>query len=335
MPTLASSPSAPLLQITDLSVQLHSVRGLAQPVQSFNLTLQRGETLGLIGESGSGKTLAMLALMGLLPRNAQASGSVRLNGHELLGLDEKAWCGVRGAQIGMVFQEPMTALNPLQRVGDAIVEGLRLHHGLDAANARQQAIDWLARVGIDRPEQRWRDYPHQFSGGQRQRIVLASALACRPSLLIADEPTTALDSTVQAQVLDLLQRLVAEEGMAMILISHDLALVARHVQRLCVLYAGSLLEQGSSQRLFAQATHPYTRALLAAKPRLGQARGTPLPGLPGRLPDLYDLPPGCRFAARCPQVQDVCRSAEPPLLNLPTDDARLHQVRCLFAQGQS
>lgn len=335
MPTPAPPSSAPLLHITDLSVQLHSARGLAQPLQAFNLTLQRGETLGLIGESGSGKTLAMLALMGLLPRNAQASGSVRLNGRELLGLNEKAWCSVRGAQIGMVFQEPMTALNPLQRVGDAIAEGLRLHHGLDAASAREQAIDWLARVGIDRPSQRWRDYPHQFSGGQRQRIVLASALACRPSLLIADEPTTALDSTVQAQVLDLLQQLVAEAGMALILISHDLALVARHVQRLCVLYAGRLLEEGSSQRLFTQAAHPYTRALLAAKPRLDQTHGTPLPGLPGRLPDLHDLPPGCHFAARCPQAQNTCLSAEPPLLTLPSNDAWPHQVRCLFPQGQS
>ena len=334
-PSSAAAPA--LLRIEQLAVQVRTARGVAEPVQPFSLTLQRGETLGLIGESGSGKTLAMLALMGLLPRNAQAQGSVRLNGQELLQLDESGWCKVRGAQIGMVFQEPMTALDPLQRVGDMIAEVLRLHQRLDAAAARQQAICWLERVGIAQADKRWRDYPHQFSGGQRQRIVLAGALACQPDILIADEPTTALDSTVQAQILDLLQQLVAEAGMALILISHDLALIARHVQRIHVLYAGSMLEQGSSQRIFAHAAHPYTRALLAAKPRMGQARGAPLAGLPGRLPDLHALPAGCRFAERCPHAQDVCRMQEPALLKLPAssqDSACPHSVRCFFPQGQ-
>lgn len=277
--TAAVAPQ-PLLHINNLTVRLRTRHGTIQPLHNFNLTVRPGETWGLIGESGSGKTLAMLAVMGLLPHNAQAQGSIRLQGQELLGSSEKDWCRIRGARIGMVFQEPMTALNPLQRVGDAIAEPLRLHRRLNAADARQQAIAWLERVGIAHAAERWRDYPHQFSGGQRQRIMLASAIACKPDLLIADEPTTALDSTVQAQILALLQDLVAQEGMALILISHDLALVARHVQQLAVLRAGQLLEQGSSQAIFQHAAHPYTRALLAARPQLGQKHRQPLPEVP-------------------------------------------------------
>jgi peptide/nickel transport system ATP-binding protein len=323
-----------LLQIEDLTVQVRTSRGVAEPVQQFSLALQRGETLGLIGESGSGKTLAMLAAMGLLPRNATAHGSIRLNGQELLGMDEPAWCHVRGSRIGMVFQEPMTALNPLQRVGDAVAEPLRLHQGLSAQAARERAIGWLERVGIAQAAERWRDYPHQFSGGQRQRIVLASALACRPDVLIADEPTTALDSTVQAQMLELLQKLVTEEGMAMVLISHDLALVARHVQRISVLYAGRVLEHGDSQAVFSHAAHPYTHALLAARPRLEQPRGVPLVSIDGRLPDLYDLPKGCRFADRCTQMQAICCDGEPPEQIVPADESA-HCVRCFFPRRPS
>ena len=272
-PLPQNTTAQPLLDISHLTVQLHTRHGTIQPLHDFNLTLHHGETWGLIGESGSGKTLAMLAVMGLLPRHAQVQGSIRLNGQELLGGSEKDWCRIRGARIGMVFQEPMTALNPLQRVGDAIAEPLRLHRQLTAANARQQAIAWLERVGIAHAAERWRDYPHQFSGGQRQRIMLASAIACKPDILIADEPTTALDSTVQAQILALLQRLVAEGGMALILISHDLALVAKHVEQLAVLRHGQLLEQGRSQDIFQHPAHPYTRTLLAARAQLGQQLG--------------------------------------------------------------
>ncbi len=279
-PSTPSATGQPLLHIRDLTVQIRTRSGTIQPLRNFNLTVRHGETWGLIGESGSGKTLAMLAVMGLLPRNAQATGSICLNGQELLGSSEDAWCRIRGAQIGMVFQEPMTALNPLQRVGNAIAEPLRLHRKLDAATARQQALAWLERVGIAHAATRWRDYPHQFSGGQRQRIMLASAVACNPRLLIADEPTTALDSTVQAQILALLQDLVAEQGMALILISHDLALVAKHVAQLAVLYQGQLVEQGSSTHIFRHARHPYTQALLAARPRLGQRRPQPAPAQP-------------------------------------------------------
>lgn len=284
-PSTPSATGQPLLHIRNLTVQIRTRSGTIQPLRNFNLTVRHGETWGLIGESGSGKTLAMLAVMGLLPRNAQATGSICLNGQELLGSSEDAWCRIRGAQIGMVFQEPMTALNPLQRVGDAIAEPLRLHRKLDAATARQQALAWLERVGIAHAATRWRDYPHQFSGGQRQRIMLASAVACNPRLLIADEPTTALDSTVQAQILALLQDLVAEQGMALILISHDLALVAKHVAQLAVLYQGQLVEQGSSPHIFRHARHPYTQALLAARPRLGQRHPQPASAQPPAGPE--------------------------------------------------
>ena len=284
-PSTPSATGQPLLHIRDLTVQIRTRSGTIQPLRNFNLTVRHGETWGLIGESGSGKTLAMLAVMGLLPRNAQATGSICLNGQELLGSSEDAWCRIRGAQIGMVFQEPMTALNPLQRVGDAIAEPLRLHRKLDAATAHQQALAWLERVGIAHAATRWRDYPHQFSGGQRQRIMLASAVACNPQLLIADEPTTALDSTVQAQILALLQDLVAEQGMALILISHDLALVAKHVAQLAVLYQGQLVEQGGSTHIFRHARHPYTQALLAARPRLGQRHPQPASAQPPAGPE--------------------------------------------------
>ena len=275
------TPAQPLLAIEGLSVQLHDAQyntsGISTPVRDLNLTLHAGETLGLIGESGSGKTLAMLAVMGLLPHAATAHGSVRFQGQQLLGASEQQLCALRGNRISMVFQEPMTALNPLQRVGDQVAEPLRLHQGLSKASARAQAIALLEQVGIADATQRWRDYPHQFSGGQRQRIAIASALACKPDLLIADEPTTALDCTVQAQILDLLHRLAASHNMAFILISHDLRLVARHVQQLAVFYAGQVVESGSTSAIFAQPAHPYTRALLAARPHLGSMAHKPQP----------------------------------------------------------
>lgn len=269
-----ATTTPPLLAIEGLSVQLHSAhqdthngtRGITTPVRDLNLTLHAGQTLGLIGESGSGKTLAMLAVMGLLPNAATAHGSVRFQGQQLLGASEQQLCALRGNRISMVFQEPMTALNPLQRVGDQVAEPLRLHQRLGKTQARAQAIALLEQVGIADAAQRWRDYPHQFSGGQRQRIAIASALACKPDLLIADEPTTALDCTVQAQILDLLEQLSASRGMALILISHNLRLVARHVQRLAVFHAGQVVESGNTRAIFTDPAHPYTRALLAARP---------------------------------------------------------------------
>ena len=320
----------PLLRIENLTVQVRTQRGVADVVQNFTLRLERGETLGLIGESGSGKTLAMLAVMGLLPRNATALGSVQFNGQQILNAPEPQLRALRGQHIGMVFQEPMTALNPLQRVGDQVAEPLRIHQKIDRASARQQAVQLLERVGIADAPRRWRDYPHQFSGGQRQRIAIASALACKPQLLIADEPTTALDSTVQAQVLALLRDLVAERGMALVLISHDLALVARHVQRMAVMYAASLVEQGAAHEVFNHPAHPYTQALLTARPSVARPRGEHLQAIAGRLPDAFDPPAGCRFASRCAQAQPACTASAPVPVAVPASGAMPHMVRCFF-----
>ena len=306
-----------LLEVRDLNVMVRTHRGVAAAVRNMRFALERGETLGVIGESGSGKTLAMLALMGLLPRNAWAEGSIVFNGQELVGASEKTLCALRGDDLGMVFQEPMTALDPLQRIGDQVAEPLRQHRAMDRRAALAHAVELLDRVGIPDARERLNDYPHQFSGGQRQRIMIAAALACDPDVLIADEPTTALDVTVQAQILNLLRELVAERGMALILISHDLAVIARNVQRMMVLYAGAVAESGSTSEVYARMAHPYTRALLAARPRIGAPRGAPLQTIPGRVPDMFTPPPGCRFAGRCSFVQDDCRGQEPPLFAVP------------------
>ncbi len=321
-----------LLEVRNLSVLVRTQRGAAAVVRHLDFDLERGDTLGLIGESGSGKTLAMLALMGLLPRNAWAEGSIVFNGQQLVGASEATLCALRGDDLGMVFQEPMTALDPLQRIGDQVAEPLRLHRKLRRREALQQAATLLERVGIADAQHRLDDYPHQFSGGQRQRIMIAAALACDPDILIADEPTTALDVTVQAQILQLLQELVEERGMALILISHDLALIARNVQRMMVLYAGSVVESGATANVFAHMAHPYTRALLAARPRIGQPRGIPLPVIPGRLPDPFAPPPGCRFASRCTLAQEDCRVTEPTDTAIPDGNSCPHLVRCLHWQ---
>ena len=262
------TPAQPLLAIEGLSVQLHDAQyntsGISTPVRDLNLTLHAGETLGLIGESGSGKTLAMLAVMGLLPHAATAHGSVRFQGQQLLGASEQQLCALRGNSISMVFQEPMTALNPLQRVGDQVAEPLRLHQGLSKASARAQAIALLEQVGIADATQRWRDYPHQFSGGQRQRIAIARACISRPQLIVADEPVSALDASVQAQVLKLLQTLQTSLHLSLILISHDLAIVQHLCHQVAVLYQGRIVEYGNTAQVLQQPQHPYTQALLAA-----------------------------------------------------------------------
>jgi peptide/nickel transport system ATP-binding protein len=265
--------------------------------------------------------------MGLLPDGAQVSGSIRFDGSELTTLDEAAWCRLRGARLAMVFQEPMTALNPLHTVGRQIAESLRLHRGMSGASARAEALRLLERVQLSEPARRLDAYPHQLSGGQRQRVVIAIALACGPDLLIADEPTTALDVTIQREVLDLLGTLVADSGMALLLISHDLGVMADRVQRLHVMYAGEVIERGPSPAVFAQPAHPYTRALLAARPRLGLPRGTRLATIPGRVPALDEMPPGCRFAPRCPIVEDACRAAPPAEHRLTPE----HGARCIKA----
>jgi peptide/nickel transport system ATP-binding protein len=314
-----------LLEVTDLRVTLHTARGPADALRGVNFALQRGDTVGLIGESGCGKSITALALMGLLPDGARVEGSIRFDGQELTTLGEDALCRLRGRRIGMIFQEPMTALNPLHTIGRQIAEPLRLHKGLDAAAARAAALRLLQRVQLPQAEKRLDAYPHQMSGGQRQRVVIAIALACGPDLLIADEPTTALDVTIQREVLDLIAELVAEDGMGLLLISHDLGVMAETVRQLLVMYGGTVVESGATADVFRTLAHPYTRGLFAARPRLGLARGTRLATIPGRVPELADLPAGCPFAERCALAVDDCRRVLPPAVTV----APGHAARCI------
>jgi peptide/nickel transport system ATP-binding protein len=290
-----------------------------------SFSLQRGETLGLIGESGCGKSMTALALMGLLPQGARLGGSVVLAGQELVGLDETRFSRLRGNRIAMVFQEPMTALNPLHTIGAQVAEPLRVHKEMGRAAARAEALRLLDRVQLPQAAQRLDAYPHQLSGGQRQRVGLAMALACGPDLLIADEPTTALDVTIQGEILDLIAELVVERAMALLLISHDLGVMARSVARLLVMYGGSIVESGPTAAVFERLAHPYTRGLFGARPRLGVTRGTRLATIPGRVPELADLPAGCPFVQRCAWAIDACRAALPPLV----DAGAAHAARCL------
>ena len=317
--------SAPLIEVENLGVRLNTSRGPAQAVRGVSFALKRGETLGLVGESGCGKSVTALALMGLLPDSAVVSGSIRLDGRELVKLSDSDYCRLRGNRISMIFQEPMTALNPMHTIGHQIAEPLRRHKGLSAAQARKETIALLDRVGLPDPARRVDAYPHQFSGGQRQRITIAMALACEPDLLIADEPTTALDVTIQGQILDLIADLVAERGMSMILISHDLGVIAENVERMMVMYGGTVVESGPTDEVFRRMGHPYPQGLFRARPKLGARKGTRLKTIAGTVPELADLPAGCTFADRCPLVQDRCRAAPPPIV----DVGPAHGVRCV------
>ncbi|WP_189685997.1 ABC transporter ATP-binding protein [Pseudorhodoferax aquiterrae] len=317
--------SEPLLQVRDLRIGLTTQRGPADAVRGLSFDLARGETLGIVGESGCGKSITVMSLMGLLPASARVGGSIRFGGQELVGLPESAMCKIRGNRIGMIFQEPMTALNPLHTIARQVAEPLRLHRGLSKADARREALTLLDRVGIPDAAQRLDAYPHQFSGGQRQRIMIAMALACGPDLLIADEPTTALDVTIQKQILDLLAELVAERGMALILISHDLGVIAQTVSRMLVMYGGSVVESGPTAAVFAERAHPYTQGLFAARPALGAAKGHRLATIAGSVPELVDLPPGCPFAGRCAHTVPACHTTVPQPTPLPHG----HAVRCI------
>jgi peptide/nickel transport system ATP-binding protein len=314
-----------LLEVEDLSVELQTHRGPAYAVRNISFALERGDALGLVGESGCGKSITVMALMGLLPENARVTGSIVFDGQQLVGKPERDMCALRGDRMGMIFQEPMTALNPVHSVGRQVAEPLRLHRGMNAADARKEAIALLDRVGIPDAARRLDAYPHQFSGGQRQRITIAMALACGPDLLIADEPTTALDVTIQRQILDLIRDLVAERGMALMLISHDLGVIAQNVRRMLVMYGGSVVESGSTQEVFANRAHPYTRGLFAARPGLRSARGVRLATIPGTVPELVDLPPGCPFAGRCAWTIDACFTTVPP----PVEIGPGHLARCI------
>ena len=318
MSTAPISPAdEPLLQLQDVQLRLPTAHGLVPALRGLSLRLDKGQTLGLIGESGCGKSLTALAIMGLLPERAQLTGSIRLQGQELVGRPDAELRRLRGARMAMVFQEPMTALNPLHTIAQQIGEPLRLHQGLDARAARARALELLERVQLPRARERLDAYPHQLSGGQRQRVMISMALACSPDLLIADEPTTALDVTVQKEVLDLIAQLVREDGMGLLLISHDLGLMRDRVQQVMVMYGGQGVECAPTEALFAQPAHPYTRGLFAARARLGLTRGTRLHTVPGQVPQLHEMSPGCAFADRCAIAQPDCVQQMPPLQTVP------------------
>ena len=307
----------PMIEVKDLNVSF----GASHVLRDVSFSVAAGESYGLVGESGCGKSLTALALMGLLPEGAQARGSLQWQGEECLTWSEENWCKLRGNRWAMIFQEPMTALNPLHTVGDQVAEPLRLHRGLSRKAALSEAADLLDRVGIAMARQRLHDHPHQFSGGQRQRIMIAMALSCNPDLLIADEPTTALDVTVAQRILELMQSLVQERGMGLLLISHDLGVLARQVQQLKVMYAGQIVEQGPTAEVLNTPAHPYTRGLLASRPQWLRApkeasQRMRLPTLPGQVPELHQLDQGCAFADRCSLVDDACRTSAPPSIRL-------------------
>ena len=303
----------PLLSVEAVSVDLPTRRGPLRAVESVDLTLLPGRTLGIAGESGSGKTMLSRAILGLLPRHARLDGRVRFDGVDLTRLEPAALRRLRGRSLAVVFQDPMTSLNPVLTIGLQIIETLQEHLGMTGAAARKRAAELLAAVGIAEPEQRLRQYPHQLSGGMRQRAVIAMALSCEPKLLIADEPTTALDVTIQAQILDLLAREQRRRRMAMILITHDLGVLAGRTDEVAVMYAGRVVERAPTPLLFAHMRMPYTQALLAAIPRLDTAPHTPLPTVAGRPPDPTRRILGCAFAPRCRYAVEHCRHEAPPL----------------------
>ncbi len=329
--TVAAPEAAPLLAVRDLVVAFPTDAGEVRAVDRISYRLGSRQTLGVVGESGCGKTVAALALMRLVPPPGRiAGGAILFQGEDLLGLSAAGIEAVRGDQIAMIFQEPMTALNPVYPVGDQIAEVLAIHRGTAPREARAQAIDLLAQVSIAAPRQRAADYPHNLSGGMRQRVMIAMALACRPALLIADEPTTALDVTVQAQILELLLHLQDEVGMAIQFISHNLGVISEVADEVVVMYAGRIVERAPAGELFRHPLHPYTRGLLETVPQLGQ-RQRRLPAIAGAVPAPGAWPRGCRFRNRCPWAVDRCAEAEPTLEVL----APGHQAACFVAAAET
>ncbi|MEY3922477.1 MAG: Oligopeptide transport ATP-binding protein OppD [Pseudomonadota bacterium] len=314
---MTPSNAIPLLSVRNLRVALQTSHGQLEALRGVDFDMLRGNTLGLIGESGCGKSLTALAIMGLLPDRATVSGSIALNGTELTQMSDAALCSLRGARMAMIFQEPMTALNPLHPIWKQIAEPLQLHQGMDLVSAKARALELLERVQLPRARERLDNYPHQLSGGQRQRVMISIALACQPDILIADEPTTALDVTVQKEVLALIRQLVAEDGMGLLLISHDLGLMRDQVERVMVMYGGTVVESAPTQELFGMRAHPYTQGLFAARPQLGLKRGTRLQTIAGNVPEIFNWPKGCAFADRCAYVQDSCRQTLPQLERVP------------------
>jgi oligopeptide transport system ATP-binding protein len=308
------SHGEPLLSVENLSVTFRTERGLVRAVDAASLHVHAGETLALVGESGSGKSVTALSILGLLGDNARIDGGrVLFEGRDLLTLDGASLRAIRGDRISMIFQEPMSSLNPVLTIGKQVAEPIRLHRGRSWKEALDQAAELLNRVSIPDARERLSQYPHHFSGGMRQRVMIAMALACEPRLIIADEPTTALDVTVQAQILELLKNLTRETGAALILITHDLGVVARYARRVAVMYGGRIVETASAGALYAHPMHPYTQGLMASVPSLTGTPGARLSTIPGQPPDLAHLPPGCAFAPRCPHARAECRAAAPAL----------------------
>ncbi len=318
-----------LLKLENLNVSFKTPRGLLKAVRDVSIEVQAGESLGVVGESGSGKTVLSRATMGLLPGTATRTGAIWYQGQDISLLPKEKVRELWGVGMAMIFQDPMTALNPVRRIGSQVTESLTVRLGMDKKAARERAIELLKRVRIPDPEAMLRKFPYQLSGGMRQRIMIAIAVSCNPELLFADEPTTALDVTVQAQVLELLDELREEFNTAMILVTHDLGVVAGHTDKIAVMYAGDLVEYAPTGELFANMKMPYTEALLKSIPRLETPTGTRLPVIEGRLPDPTKDEPGCAFANRCPYVQDKCRAEKPPLKS----DGNDHFYRCWFPIG--
>jgi len=304
----------PLLEVRDLSVSFASADGIVQAVRGLSFDVDQGKTLGIVGESGSGKSVATQSIVGLT-EGAAISGEADFNGRNLLGMSSEQLRRVRGAEIALIFQDPLSSLHPLYRVGWQIVEAIRAHERIGKQEARQRAIELLRRVGIPQPESRVDEYPHQFSGGMRQRAMIAMALALNPKLLVADEPTTALDVTVQAQIVELMKELQAEFGTAIIAITHDLGVIAEIADEVLVMYAGRAMERGDRRTLYRQPHHPYTKGLIEALPSQSGSKDRLVP-IPGRPPSLIRLPTGCPFHPRCRYVMDRCRTEAPPLQNV-------------------
>ena len=321
-----NAPQA-ILSVENLRAHFQTPRGLVQAIDGVTLDVAEGRALGLVGESGCGKSVTVQSIMGIIPMppGKITGGSAKLKGGEILGLQAQAANQFRGKEIGMIFQDPMTSLNPTMTIGAQIAETLKVHRGLSTQQANEIASELLIRTRIPEAQKRLNQYPFEFSGGMLQRAMIAQSLACSPSLLIADEPTTALDVTIQAQILDLLKELQSRDGMAIILITHDLAVVARTAQNVCVMYAGQIVEQGSVDDIFYKSAHPYTLGLKLAMPSNVSQQNKKLEPIPGSPPDLFSPPSGCGYAARCPHAMRICHKENPPLFSDPREP--LHAAR--------
>jgi len=308
---------ATLLEVKDLRTHFFTMDGVVKAVDGVSYDLQEGETLGLVGESGCGKSVSALSVMRLIPNppGRIVSGEILLDGEDILKIDMEDMRHIRGAKISMVFQEPMTSLNPVLTVERQLTETLQLHMGMSKDESKRESVNLLARVGIPDPDSRIKQYPHQFSGGMRQRVMIAMALSCNPRLIIADEPTTALDVTIQAQILDLMKSLTVEFGVALIVITHNLGVVARYADRVNIMYAGKVIERGDAREIYANPRHPYTVGLLRSVPRLDLPRRAKLDPIEGQPPDLINLPTGCSFAPRCRWAVDKCKTDSPELMD--------------------